>query len=505
MAQGGMALHNDNARTVARQTAIDVAGSLFAVIIALSLAMVVHPWLGLANLAFLFLVPVIVMAGRRGIWPGLLTATFATLSFNFFLVPPAYTLRVADLDNVVTLGVFALAAIFVSQFASRLKQQASRAEQLAADSDALALLAQELATNSDGEALLNILKARLENWTGCAVRLIDGNSEALDKAGLSPMDNAAAEWSIAHFVPAGRGSSVMAGADALYLPMPVGTEKSYVVQFWHGDGGTPVSPARLGFVKQVITLGGDALHRQLVNQQQYALVARQHQDAMRDALLATISHDLRTPLTTILVGLSALRPDKEGTLDAVRAEAKRLDHMVGNLLELARLQADALPGTIEPVDLTDVIDAAVCAMEKSLSEHRLNIAIAADLPLVRSDGRMLHHMVINLIDNACKYSPAETAIHITAHMEGDEVALSVADQGRGLTGELADMVAVFRRGQNIGQVTGNGLGLAVVDGFARALGLRVSAMNRNDQQGQGAIFKIIFPHELIVPANKLVT
>ncbi|WP_221794056.1 DUF4118 domain-containing protein [Aquisediminimonas sediminicola] len=462
-----------------------------------ALGLLIAPWIGLANLAFIFLLPVVVMAGRDGVRVGLATAAAATLAFNFFFVPPTWTLHVASLDNVLTLVMFALTALAVSQFSARLKAQAERAERLAADSSKLAQLSVDMSKLRDEEELAALLMRCLADWSGAHVQLIAGDTLENCSLRLSPMDHSAAQWALSHGEAAGRGAAVMAGADALFLPMDVGRDKRWLAQFWRGGMQAPVANDDLSLIIQAVARGGDALNRARVAQAQAEIEARAQQDAMREALLASISHDLRTPLTGIRAGLDALEPDTAGVLAATRAEATRLERMVTNLLDLARLKANALPHASEVIDLTDVIDAALEALPNAIADHPAHVFIAPDLPLVRSDAVLLHHMLINLIENACKYSPDGAAIALTARYEDGDVLLTVADRGAGFPAQMGrDLFSLFQRGTNADRMPGSGLGLAVVDGFARALGLSVTASNISEPEKTGAIFTIRFPASL---------
>jgi len=203
-----------------------------------------------------FLVPVIFVAGKRGLAGGLATALFATLGFNFFFVPPAYTLHVADVDNLVTLLALALTAALVSQLSARLKVQAMQAGALAQMSLRLATFTQDLAACGTEPAVRSIAEDRIGAWTGAELCFVDpDNDEA-----LSPLDAAAARWALAHKVEAGRGTDVMAGADALYIPIQESTVPM-VAQLWRGTGTVPVPNDSLELVRQMLIRTGVALHR----------------------------------------------------------------------------------------------------------------------------------------------------------------------------------------------------------------------------------------------------
>ena len=441
----------------------------------------VQAWLSLANLAFLFLVPVIVMAGARGLSGGLVTAFFATLGFNFFFVPPAFTLHVADVDNLVTLLVLALTALLVSQVTARLKAQAMRAEALSQNVARLSALADDLASCTTEEAVLACATMLIEGWTEAKLCFLDPEGET----SLSPLDTAAARWALAHKVEAGRGTEVMAGADALYAPVE-GGPTTLVAQLWRGSGAPPRPPGAQDLIRQALSRTGVALHRVTVE-------ARQQRDAMREAILASIGHDLRTPLTGIIAGLAAIPPDAQGLVDQTRGEAARLDQLVTNLLGLARLRSDAVRDAREAVDLIDAVDAVLSSLSRPLAGRDVRVNLAPGVPLVRTDPRMLHHMLLNLIDNAAKFSPPGSGILIEGIQNAEGLTLRIIDEGRG----LPDGLIGLPRREAADTVQGNGLGLSVVTGYAGALGIGFHVTNRADGQS-GACMNLAFPPALLI-------
>lgn len=458
-----------------------VAEALLWCGLTVAFALFIARWLSLANLAFLFLGPVIIMAGRRGLAGGLLTALMATAGFNFFLVPPAYTLRVADIDNLVTLLVLAATAVLASHFAARLNAQAERAEALALTSIRLADLSERLAASRDAETAKSLASILLAEWTGAQVQLLTGQQADA----LSPMDSAAARWALSHQAEAGRGSDVMAAADALYMAVG-GAGNQVVAQFWCETGRVPVLPESRDLVRQALIRLGVTLSRMAAD-------ARQHHDQMRETVLASIGHDLRTPLTGIITGLAAIPEDAQGVVAATRAEARRMEQLVSNILDLARLRSGAMPAGLEPLDLTDAVDAVLSALAGRLQGHKVSVSLAPDLPLLRSNARMLHHLLLNLIDNAAKFSMAGTEIGISGQLQNGDVVLAITDQGRGLPDGGPDLPV--RRADD--PVPGSGLGLMVVTGFAKALGLAFTAHNRSDGE-TGACMQIVFPQVLCI-------
>ncbi len=466
-------------------------------------AVLLSATLSLANLAFLFLLPVIFVSGRNGLVPGLLTAAFSATAFNFFLVPPRFTLHVEEADNVVTLFILLAVAFAVSNFAARLQGQATLARQNAADSDSQARLALDLSAQTDEAAMRNILVHALEVEAGCTATVIPAGGDTALLSSASPFDVAAADWALAHGDPAGKGTEMMGGADSLYVPGRSGKEVTLMVRLWRDGTLAPVPPDRLDFVRSLADRCADAIERFGVTATRQALETRAKQDAMRDALLASFSHDMRTPLTTVTSALSGLvaDPTNGDALAAAQAGAGRLEWLFANLADLARIKAGAVNLRIEAIDLTDTISAALDAMKTEIGERVVHLDIPATTPLIRSDARLLHHMLVNLIDNACKYGGENETLEIAVRTETDGVMLVVKDSGPGI-GEV-DSVSLFQpyiRGVDEDAPSGQGLGLAIVAGFAKALEIKLSASNRADRAG--ASFELRFPDAMVVTSGE---
>ena len=231
----------------------------------------------------------------------------------------------------------------------------------------------------------------------------------------------------------------------------------------------------------------------------------QERDRLRAALLASLSHDLRTPLTTILATAAQIRAaNVEGLdpalADALVAEAERLNRFVANLLGMARVEAGEVRLRSEAVDLTDAVAAALHDLKNRLAGNPVRLEVPVDLPLVRADPQLLHHCLINLLDNAGKYSDAGGVIAIRGTHGPAGVALAIIDEGPGLPrGREAEVFEIFRRIEGSDRKGGTGLGLAIVKGFAESMNVKVSAANRDDTGG--AIFSLHFPEALIVRAT----
>jgi two-component system sensor histidine kinase KdpD len=223
-------------------------------------------------------------------------------------------------------------------------------------------------------------------------------------------------------------------------------------------------------------------------------------DRLRGALLSSVSHDLRTPLTTIIAAVNELKNTKcedPALLQEIENQSERLSRFVSNMLDMVRVEAGGLRLNLEPVDLTEVVASAADDLRHELEGHAIKLDIPPDLPLVRVDPQLLHQCLVNLLENAAKYSGEGTPIAVSAQRDRSGIALSIIDRGPGLpTGEQKRVFDTFVRVEGSDRKGGTGLGLAIVKGFAEAMGLQVTA--RNNEDTPGACFTIRFPEEALV-------
>jgi two-component system sensor histidine kinase KdpD len=313
------------------------------------------------------------------------------------------------------------------------------------------------------------------------------------------MELAAARWVQDTGKAAGRGSGTLAASDWLFLPLAAGGRTLAVLGVAREDGSDPLRSDQLPLLTSLNDQAALALERLRLEAENRDLDAVRERDRLRAALLSSVSHDLRTPLTSVLTAAQQLRQGCTATLiDTIEAEAIRLNRFVSNLLDMARVEAGALKLRVEAVDLTDAVAAAVHDVRATLEGHAINLDVSPNLSLVRVDPQLFHHCLLNLLDNAGRYAGPGTPITIRGERRHDALVLSVLDEGPGLPPGSEDTVfETFHRLDGSDRTTtGTGLGLAIVKGFAEGMGLRVRAANRGD--GQGADFSLIFPESLLV-------
>jgi two-component system sensor histidine kinase KdpD len=460
----------------------------------------------LGNIALLYLVPVMLAAASFGLRAGLFSGLFSSLAYNFFFLPPTGTLTVSNPENVISILVFLGVATVTAQFAARVRAQADLARSSARQNAALAGFSRQLTSCASREELMQAICAEVARLLAVrSVLLLPSRDGPQLAAAVPPEDRlgdierAAAQWAMDNRQPAGRGSATLTASDWLFHPLHTTRGLLGVLGLAREDAGEPLRSDQMPLLMSLIDQAAIALDRMAMEEEMLDARQVRERDRLRAALLSSVSHDLRTPLTTILSATQELRHRQPSDLlDSVEAEARRLNRFVANLLDMARVEAGALPLKVEATDLFDAVASAVQDTRQSLAGHEVVVEIAPDIPLVRVDPTLLHHILINLLDNAGRYADPGTPVTIQSHRRRDAIDLTVIDQGPGIApGMEARLFDAFARFEGSDRAKhGTGLGLAIVKGFAEAMGLTVAAANHPDPPG--ARFTLTIPQPLIV-------
>ena len=460
----------------------------------------------LGNIALLYLIPVMFAAASFSLRAGLFAGLLSSLAYNFFFLPPTGTLTVSNPENVISILVLLGVAIVTSQFAARVRAQADLAQSSARQNAALASFSRQLTASASQEELMQAICAEVSRLLSVrTVLLLPSRDGPQLRAAFPPEDRmeqiekAAAQWAMDNEQPAGRGSSTLTASDWLFHPLRTKRGVLGVLGLARDDAGAPLRSDQVPLLMSLLDQASIAFDRMALEEEM--LDARQihERDRLRSALLSSVSHDLRTPLTTIISGMHELkRQQPSDLLDSVAAEAQRLNRFVANLLDMARVEAGALPLKVEPTDLFDAVAGAVHDTRQSLVGHEVKVDILPDIPLVRLDPALLHHCLINLLDNAGRYANPGTPVIVRGRRLPDAITLSVLDEGPGIpAGAETRVFDTFTRLEGSDRIKhGTGLGLAIVKGFAEAMGLTVSASNNMDPFG--ACFTITIPQALII-------
>ncbi|QTL05044.1 sensor histidine kinase KdpD [Aquabacter sp. L1I39] len=464
--------------------------------------------MGLQNIALVYLTAVLVSAVRFGLWPALATSLLGVLAFNFFFIPPLYTFTIADPENVVALFFFLVVAAIASNLTARVRGQALAARARAKTTEDLYLFSRKLAGAGTLDDLLwasafqiaSMLKVRV-------VMLLPGGDGLSVKAGYPPEDQmdaadiAAARWAFENDRATGRGADTLPGAKRFFLPMRTGRGAVGVIGIDRDKPGPLLSPEQRRLLDALADQTALAVERVHLVADVEAARLDAETDRLRSALLTSISHDLKTPLASILGAAGMLRgyadaltPDQRGEmLTTIEEEAQRLNRFIANLLDMTRLESGAITPNAAPHDVAEVVGSALRRAGPILKGHEVEVDLPADLPMLPLDPVLFEQVLFNLLDNAAKYAPAGTKVRLQAWQDGGHVVVQVVDEGPGIpVGDLERVFDKFYRARKEDQVrAGTGLGLAICRGFVEAMGGSITAANRIDRPG--AVFTIDLP------------
>ena len=478
------------------------------VAVALGVGLVLQQFLSVTNISLVFLTAVLVSAIRFGLLPSLFGCLISVLAYNFFFLPPIYTFTIADPENVVALFFFLVVAVIASNLAGRTRNQVIAARGRARMTEELFAFSRKLAGIGTLDDLLwatvyqiaLMLKVRvvllLPEGDGIAVRAGYPPEDTLDQADL-----AAARWTWEHKRPAGRGADTLPGAKRLFLPFRTGRGPVGVLGIDRDEPGPLLTPDGRRLLDALADQAAIAIERTTLAEDIDRARVMAETEKLRAALLTSISHDLRTPLASIIGAMTSLRSfgksydevARAELMATIQAEAERLDRFIGNLLDMTRLESGAIEVKPELSDVGEIIGTALQRAAKVLADHRIETDIEPDLPMLRVDYLLLEQALFNLLDNAAKYAPAGTRVLVRARWQARIVAIEVVDEGPGAP--AADLERIFDKFYRVRaqdrQRAGTGLGLAIARGFVEALGGTIDAGNRADRSG--AVFTIRLP------------
>jgi two-component system sensor histidine kinase KdpD len=477
-----------------------VYGMVVALVAATTLiAHLVQPLIGTGAIDLLYLLPVIVAASRYGLRPGLAAGVLAALAFNFFFLLPLYTFTISDPQSVLTVLILIGIAAFTSRLTGGMRSRAAIGVRSARENAALAAFAQALTRMSDAQSTADTVCEEV-------ARLLDVNAVLLAERGggqpeiiaaapamseLTPIDRAAADWAFKRGETAGYGTVTLNASDWQFHPLKTSLGVLAVLGVARTDGGDPVPSDRAVLLSTLVGQASLAHERLRLEDEMRELSVLKERDRLRAALLSSIGHDLRTPLTavtTAIEGVAAEHPDSPA-IPVARAELQRLRRFLDNLLDMVRLDTGALRLSVEPIDLTDAVSGAIHDLKDLLRGKQIDFQVPGNLPLVRADPTLLHHILINLLVNSAQHGGPTGKITIEGSRTTEAVMLAIRDDGPGLPTADRDLFETFTRGAGSDRVGGSGLGLAIVKGFANAMAIGVAASNHGSG---GAVFTLEF-------------
>jgi two-component system sensor histidine kinase KdpD len=480
-----------------RQYAVAVA----AVIAVTLLATPLSSMLELTNIVMLYLLAVLFAAFKLGRGPALLTAFLSVAAFDFFFVPPRLTFAVSDAQYLVTFGVMLAVALSIAHLTAGLGFQARVAESRERRMRALYEMARELSSALVQEQIEEIGDRFVSSTFGVSAHLLlpDDNGKlpvTVERGDV--LDLGIAQWALDHAESAGCGTDTLPASRYLYVPLKGTMRVRGVMAIAPRQEGGLLNPERHRLLDTFAALIGIALERvHYIAVAQEALLSMES-ERLRNGLLSSISHDLRTPLTALVGMIDALMliepklaPRQLDFAGAIREQAMRTNAQVNNLLDMARLQAGKVSIRREWQPLEDAVGAALQARASALGGHSVRIDLPGDLPLLELDAVLMERVLSNLLENAAKYTPQGSIIEISARVVGADVEVQVCDNGPGLpAGKEQAIFDKFTRGQEESNVTGVGLGLAIARAIIEAHGGGIRAYNRTPA---GACFVFTLP------------
>lgn len=442
-------------------------------------------WLALPNISLVFLAGVLVVAVVGGLGPALLSAGLSFLLYDFLFIAPLYSFSVDLQDDVLTLLFFLFMATVTGNLATAQRRQLLALRDTQAHTDELLELSRHLAAASDREAVLEAARRHFEGWTDVHVTVHGQDPHvALElPSSRAEVDRATAQWAWKHGQAAGQGTSTLPASQAWWWPLCVEGGSVGLIGLWP-KAGQPIPEARRRLVMALGQPLGQALARAALAEELEAARLLGETETLRSALLASVSHDLRTPLTAMRGSLESLQlfgdtlgqADRDALLDGTRLECERLDRYIQNLLDMTRLGHGALSLARDWVAPADIVACAVQRLQAVLAPVRLRLDLPEGLPLLYAHPALIEQALVNVLENAARFSPAQGQVVVSAAVEGDRLGLSISDQGPGIPPEerakVFDLFYTASRGDRGGQ--GTGLGLAICQGMVGAHGGQVS-------------------------------
>ena len=477
-------------------------GHLFALIacaIATAIGLLLRGYLNSVNLVMLYLLCIVLVAARYGRRASTGSAIISALSFNFFLVEPYYSFAISDIQYGITFFALLITGLVVSAKTSQLAAQSIYFETKEHHTAALYAIARALASTR-GHDIFSVISCHVESsFDGSATLWVPGEDGQLYCLTNSVLigdlkERSAAFYSYEYGMAAGLGTATLAGACGYYIPLK-GSRILGVLGLSPRDGN-PLESGEKARLEAVASVAASALERIEI-----AKLAEKHKveaegEKMRNALLSSVSHDLRTPLASIKGAISSIMIDQqlvEGErnelLSSAYNETARLERMVGNLLDVTLLESGTLTLKQDYYFIAELVGNALERTKELLGDRPVECRFGKDLPAVRADGLLIEQVLVNLLENAGKYTPFDSTIAINAQREGDIIRVEVADQGQGIAhGDEQKIFDKFHRSARSGQ--GSGLGLAICRGIIQAHGGNIVAHNRDIG---GAVFCFTLP------------
>jgi two-component system, OmpR family, sensor histidine kinase KdpD len=465
------------------------AEAVLAVTIASACSFAAEQLFPVASLSVVYMTAVVVVASRCGLGPAVAAAVLGFLSYNFLFTEPRFTFDVSQRGDLLTLSLFLVASLITGNLAARLRARVEAQSAIADRTNKLYDFSRRVASAATADDVIWASVSHVATTLRCEAVLLMPQADALRVVGGFPpedrlelRDQSAAQFAWDNGEAAGRGSDTLPTARWFFLPLATADRRLGVLGIAFEDERTFARTDRrlLDALSDQIVL---ALERLRLTEDLAATELAAETERLRTALLNSVSHDLRTPLVTIIGAADSLAETelpasaRKDLAENIREEGERLDRYVQNLLDMTRLGHGALSARLAALDLAELVGSARQRMRGVLRAHDLRVDLAPALPPVLADSVLLEQVLVNILDNAAKYAPAGSEIVISGRVSGARVELSIADHGPGIP--AADQARVFDMFYRVAggdrQRAGTGLGLAICKGLTEAMGGTIRA------------------------------
>ena len=479
--------------------------SVGVIAVATALSWEVFGWRQLTDVVMLLLLGSVLVAMRYGYGPSVLAAVLAVLSFDFFFVPPYFTFGVSDFRHIVTFVIMFTVAMIISSLTQRMRAQGRAAHERENRTASLYAMNRELASAASADGMLAVAVRHVADVFDCKVAIITPRADGAlvcatgGELTFGPADKelGVAGWVWTHDQYAGLTTDTLPSASALYAPLRAGKTRVGVVGLIPKDACRFADPSQVQLLEMFTSQVATALERaSLADTAQKARIQIETEQ-LRNSLLSSVSHDLRTPLAVITGSAATLSEEgldaetRAELLDTIQEEGHRLNLLVRNLLDMTRLQAGALRVKKEWQDVEEVIGSALTRLEDRLEGRAVVTDVPDDLPMAPFDSILVEQVLINLLENAIKYTPDASPIDVSARQVERALEVAVSDRGPGVP--AVDMEKVFEKFYRASEGRGGvGLGLTICRGIVTAHGGRLWVEAR---AGGGASFRFTLPQE----------
>lgn len=498
--------HQPRQRSVHSLVWFDYALALLATVLASALAWAVSSILPLPNISLVFLAAVLLVAVRSSLGPALACAALSFLTYDFLFIPPTFSFAIQREEDVLTLLFFLLMAALTGNLAARQRRQLEALRDTQQETSELLDLSRKLTAATDRQAVISAAAAHLVGWNDLQLCLVNRDGQGgwkVETGGplqFSEAESAAADWAWQHDQPAGMGTGTLPFGRWWWWPLSVEDGPLGLLGVCPKEG-QQLSGQRRRLLTALSQPLAQALARAQLADDLEAARLHGETEQLRSALLASVSHDLRTPLTSMrgsidsLLALGEAIPleDRRELLEGTRDEAERLDRYIQNLLDMTRLGHGALKLARDWVSPADIVGSSLNRLRAVLAPLLVTTDVPSALPLLYVHAALIEQALVNVLENAARFSPAHGRLQLSAGASDSELFFSVSDEGPGIPederAKIFDMFYTAARGDRGGQ--GTGLGLAICQGMVGAHGGRISVADGID--GRGTCITIHLP------------